>query len=50
MLVHLIKGDKSDFLVSAQANLTKSLRLTSEYEYNFSEDTTNKFTLRKIYT
>ena len=38
------KGDKSDFLVSAQANLTKSLRLTSEYEYNFSEDTTNKFT------
>jgi LPS-assembly protein len=39
------KGDKSDFLVSAQANLTKSLRLTSEYEYNFSEDTTNKFTL-----
>ena len=38
------KGDKSDFLLSAQANLTKSLRLTSEYEYNFSEDTTNKFT------
>ena len=38
------KGDKSDFLVSAHANLTKSLRLTSEYEYNFSEDTTNKFT------
>ena len=38
------KGDKSDFLLSAHANLTKSLRLTSEYEYNFSEDTTNKFT------
>ena len=38
------KGDKSDFLVGAQANLTKSLRLTSDYEYNFSEDTTNKFT------
>lgn len=38
------KGDTSDFLVSAQANLTKSLRLTSDYEYNFSEDVTNKFT------
>jgi LPS-assembly protein len=38
------KGDKSDFLVGAQANLTKSLRLTSDYEYKFSEDTTNKFT------
>ena len=38
------KGDKSDFLIGAQANLTKSLRLTSDYEYNFSEDTTNKFT------
>ncbi|MDB2679511.1 LPS assembly protein LptD [Methylophilaceae bacterium] len=37
-------GDKSDFLVSAQANLTKSLKITSDYEYNFSEDTTNKFT------
>jgi len=43
------KGDKSDFLTSAQANLTKSLRLTSEYEYNFSEDTTNKFTLAGRY-
>ena len=38
------KGDKSDFLVGAQANLTKSLKITSDYEYNFSEDTTNKFT------
>jgi LPS-assembly protein len=38
------KGDKSDFLVSAKANLTKSLRVSSEYEYNFSEDTTNSFT------
>jgi LPS-assembly protein len=38
------KGDKSDFLVGAQANLTKSLKLTSDYEYNFSEDVTNKFT------
>jgi LPS-assembly protein len=44
------KGDKSDFLVSAQANLTKSLRLTSEYEYNFSEDTTNKFTAAGRFT
>jgi len=44
------KGDKSDFLVSAQANLTKSLRLTSEYEYNFSEDTTNKFTASGRFT
>ena len=44
------KGDKSDFLVSAQANLTKSLRLTSEYEYNFSEDTTNKFTAEGRFT
>ena len=39
------KGDKSDFLVGAQANLTKSLKITSDYEYNFSEDTTNKFTV-----
>lgn len=38
------KGDKSDFLVGAQANLTKSLKIISDYEYNFSEDTTNKFT------
>ena len=38
------KGDKSDFLVSAQANLTKSLKLRTDYEYNFSEDTTNQFT------
>jgi len=44
------KGDESDFLVSAQANLTKSLRLTSEYEYNFSEDTTNKFTAAGRFT
>ena len=44
------KGDKSDFLISAQANLTKSLRLTSEYEYNFSEDTTNKFTASGRFT
>jgi LPS-assembly protein len=44
------KGDKSDFLLSAQANLTKSLRLTSEYEYNFSEDTTNKFTAAGRFT
>lgn len=38
------KGDKSDFLVSAQANLTKALKLTTDYEYNFSEDATNQFT------
>ena len=38
------KGDKSDFLVSAQANLTKALKLTTNYEYNFSEDVTNEFT------
>ena len=38
------KGDKSDFLVSAQANLTKSLKFTTDYEYNFSEDVTNQFT------
>ena len=38
------KGDKSDFLVSAQANLTKSLKFTTDYEYNFSEDSTNQFT------
>ena len=38
------KGDKSDFLVSAHANLTKSLKLNTDYEYNHSEDTTNKFT------
>jgi len=38
------KGDKSDFLVSAQANLTKALKLTTDYEYNFSEDVTNQFT------
>jgi len=38
------KGDKSDFLVSAQANLTKALKLTTDYEYNFSEDSTNQFT------
>ena len=38
------KGDKSDFLVSAQANLTKSLKLKTDYEYNFSEDITNQFT------
>jgi len=38
------KGDKSDFLLGAQANLTKSLKITTDYEYNFSEDTTNKFT------
>ncbi len=31
------KGDQSDFLVNAQANLTKSLKFTTEYEYNFSE-------------
>lgn len=44
------KGDKSDFLVGAQANLTKSLRLTSEYEYNFSENITNKFTAAGRFT
>ena len=44
------KGDKSDFLIGAQANLTKSLRLTSDYEYNFSEDTTNKFTAAARFT
>ena len=44
------KGDKSDFLVGAQANLTKSLKLTSDYEYNFSEDVTNKFTAAARYT
>ncbi len=44
------KGDKSDFLVGAQANLTKSLKLTSDYEYNFSEDVTNKFTAAARFT
>ncbi len=44
------KGDKPDFLASAQANLTKTLRLTSDYEYNFSENTTNKFTAAGRYT
>ena len=44
------KGDKSDFLIGAQANLTKSLRLTSDYEYNFSEDVTNKFTAEARYS
>ena len=44
------KGDTSDFLVSAQANLTKALRLTSDYEYNFSENTTNKFTATTRFT
>jgi LPS-assembly protein len=44
------KGDTSDFLVSAQANLTKALRLTSNYEYNFSDDTTNKFTTAARFT
>ena len=44
------KGDKSDFLFSAEANLTKSLKLTSDYEYNFSEDTTNKFTAAGRFT
>ena len=44
------KGDKSDFLVSAQANVTKSIKLTSDYEYNFSEDVTNKFTAAARYT
>ncbi|MDC0475356.1 LPS assembly protein LptD [Methylophilaceae bacterium] len=44
------KGDKPDFLASAQANLTKTLRLTSDYEYNFSESTTNKFTAAGRYT
>ena len=43
------KGDKSDFLVGAQANLTKSLKLTSDYEYNLSEDVTNKFTAAARY-
>ena len=43
------KGDKSDFLVGAQANLTKSLKLNSDYEYNFGEDVTNKFTAGAIY-
>jgi LPS-assembly protein len=43
------KGDKSDFLTSAQANLTKSLRLSSQYEYNLSEDITNKFTVAGRY-
>jgi len=44
------KGDKSDFLVSAKANLTKALKLTSEYEYNFSDDVTNSFTSSARYT
>ena len=44
------KGDTSDFLVGAQANLTKSLKLTSDYEYNFSEDVTNKFTAAARFT
>ena len=44
------KGDKSDFLTSAQVNLTKALNLTTNYEYNFSEDTTNMFTTAARYT
>ena len=44
------KGDKSDFLVGAQANLTKSLKLTSNYEYSFSEDVTNMFTTDARFT
>ena len=44
------KGDKSDFLINAQASLTKSLKLTSDYEYNFSEDVTNMFTAAAKYT
>jgi LPS-assembly protein len=44
------KGNKSDFLISARANLTKSLKLTSDYEYNFSDDVTNSFTSAARYT
>ena len=44
------KGDTSDFLISAQANITKSLKLTSDYEYNFSDDVTNSFTSSARFT
>ncbi len=44
------KGDKSDFLVSAKANLTKALKLTTDYEYNFSDNVTNSFTSSARYT
>jgi len=43
------KGDKSDFLVSAKANLSKALELSTDYEYNFSEDITNRFTAAASY-
>ena len=43
------KGDESDFLVSAKANLSKALALSTNYEYNFSEDITNRFTAGASY-
>ena len=44
------KGDNGDFLIGAQANLTKSLKLTSNYEYSFSENVTNEFTTGARFT
>ena len=44
------QGDKSDFLVNAKANLTKALKVNSNYEYNFSESITNRFTASASYS
>ena len=44
------QGDKSDFLINAKANLTKALKINSNYEYNFSDGITNRFTAGATYT